>query len=153
MIQRIQSIYLFIASVFLFIPTLLPISQLYEPSNQTMITMYALKIVSLEKTTTSLGIISTGILLYLSIILGFTTIFLFKNRKVQLLLTSVIMILTFAICNLIVANTYLLLPSPQAIMSFKYVSVLPVVALILFFLAYKAIKKDDKLVKSLDRIR
>ena len=45
------------------------------------------------------------------------------------------------------------MPSPHASLSFTFFSIFPIVSLILYFLAYKAIKKDDKLVKSLDRIR
>jgi hypothetical protein len=153
MIQRIQSIYLFIASVLLFITTVRPISHLVDPSSHSQVTIYALKIVTAERVSHPFSIMSTGILIYISIILGFSTILLFKKRKLQMLISSLLMVFTFLICNLIVANSFLLLPSSQASMSFEYISIFPLVALILFFLAYKAINKDDKLVKSLDRIR
>jgi len=153
MIQRIQSIYLFIASVLLFVTTLLPISHLVDPSSHSQVTIYALKIVTAEKVSHPFSIISTGILIYTSIIIGFITIMLFKRRKLQILITSLLMVFTFLICNFIVANSFMLLPTSQALMSFEYISIFPLIALILFFLAFKAIKKDDKLVKSLDRIR
>jgi len=153
MIQRIQSIYLFIASLLLLIATFLPISHILDPTNHNIITIYSLKIVSLGKISSRFSVLITGILMYLSVILGFITIFLFKRRNLQMLITSLLMVFSFLICNLVVLNSYLLLPSSQAAISFEYIAIFPLVALILFFLAYRAIKKDDNLVKSLNRIR
>ena len=63
------------------------------------------------------------------------------------------MVLTFLVGNLIVISSYRIMPSPETSLSFTVYSLFPIIALVLFFMAYKAIKKDDDLVKSLDRIR
>jgi len=153
MIQRIQTIYLFVASILLLITSLLPISYIIDSTQHVVITIYALKVEINNSISTTKSVLTTGILMYLAIIFSFLTIFLYKNRKLQILISSLLMVISFLICNLIVVNSYILVPSTQAVMSFNYIAIFPLISLILFFLAYRAIKKDDKLVKSLDRIR
>ena len=153
MIQRIQTIYLFVASILLLITSLLPISYIIDSTQHVVITIYALKVEINNSISTTKSVLTTGILMYLAIIFSFLTIFLYKNRKLQILISSLLMVISFLICNLIVVNSYILVPSTQAVMSFNYIAIFPLIYLILFFLAYRAIKKDDKLVKSLDRIR
>lgn len=101
---------------------------------------------------------SEKLLLFIIIIatsaLAFTTIFLFKNRKLQkslcllgLLLSIIIVILEFVHVEDLKVNT-----------DFKenmwqIGAVLPVLMIILFILAYSGVRKDEKLVKSLERLR
>ena len=155
MIQRIQTVYLFVASIILFCATLFPLTKLFDIISNSFIIISAFKIEVLGNpiSTTSRSVITIGILLYLTIILGFISIVLFKNRKLQLLLISIAMVLTFLVGNLIVISSYRIMPSPETSLSFTVYSLFPIIALVLFFMAYKAIKKDDDLVKSLDRIR
>lgn len=156
MIQRIQSIYLFVASTLLFLTTLFPITKIFDAASPSITTIYAFKTIttdSLIKTQTSITSILSGIALYICIILGFAIIFLYKRRKVQMLLSIIAMVLTVLFGTLIVANSYMIMPSPHASLSFTFYTMFPIISLILYFLAFKAIKKDDKLVKSLNRIR
>lgn len=101
---------------------------------------------------------SEKLLLFIIIIaasaLAFTTIFLFKNRKLQkslcllgLLLSIIIVILEFVHVEDLKVTT-----------GFKenmwqIGAVLPVLMIILFILAYSGVRKDEKLVKSLERLR
>jgi len=155
MIQRIQTIFLFVASILMFLTTLFPISNIFDAESPSITTLYAFKIDTTNSLIhhSSISTITSGIALYACSILGFAIIFLYKKRKLQMLFTSIEMVFTFLSCNLIVINSYRAMPSPHASLSFTFFSIFPIVSLILYFLAYKAIKKDDKLVKSLDRIR
>jgi hypothetical protein len=95
----------------------------------------------------------------LIVLLSLICIFLYKNRKLQFRLT-VINIL-FAIGAIILqyfkvqdhANT--LVSSGVSIISATYLpgAFLPVLILIFLFLAARGIYKDEKLIKSLDRLR
>lgn len=86
-------------------------------------------------------------------VLSFIIVALFKNRTLQIKLTKVgVMISLAEIIFLVVSYINIQDLGAQSIGLGWVVAVLPISA-ILFFLAGKAIKKDDDLVKSVDRIR
>ena len=81
------------------------------------------------------------------------TIFLYKNRKLQMkmaILGIVFSILTLGISYLDFWNF-----DPQTMYgkSFTYGIIFPFAMILLFFLAWRGINKDEKLVKSMDRLR
>jgi hypothetical protein len=86
-------------------------------------------------------------------VISFLTIFIFKNRKVQLwlaltlniLVTGAIILLLYYSLNIIVDYRTAIIPG------FKLF--LPILMLIFSVLAYRGIRKDDRLVKSYDRLR
>jgi hypothetical protein len=93
-----------------------------------------------------------GLLILISA-LSLITIFLFKNRKVQLLLAMAVIL---AATGLIIALAYYAISLMHAfrltiIPGFKMA--IPVLNLIFSVLAYRGILKDDRLVKSYDRLR
>lgn len=97
------------------------------------------------------GVVSMAIL---SALAALVNIFLFKKRKIQVKLGH---ITTFLILFFyITAAVYFYSVGNRmglGIESVLYGIILPVVALIFNLLAIKGIKKDEKLVRSLDRIR
>ncbi len=81
------------------------------------------------------------------------TIFLYKNRKLQMkmaILGIVLSVLTLGISLLDFWNF-----EPQTIQgkSFMYGLIFPFAMILLFFLAWRGINKDEKLVRSMDRLR
>jgi len=81
------------------------------------------------------------------------TILLFKNRKLQKLITLLNIFLELI---LIISTVILLMPiveNNSAILKPGYRIILPFLSLAFLILAYIAIKKDDELVKSYDRLR
>lgn len=72
-------------------------------------------------------------------------IFLYKNRKRQAAFTLPIMALILA--------WYIIVAATTDVSTLKWYDALPLVALLLTFLARKSIISDEKLVRSLDRIR
>jgi glucan phosphoethanolaminetransferase (alkaline phosphatase superfamily) len=86
-------------------------------------------------------------------VLALITIFLFKNRILQLRLVAALIIL---IVLSIVSSGYYVsvaLSKYEATFTPGVKMVLPVILLILSILAYRGIKKDELLVKSYDRLR
>jgi hypothetical protein len=95
------------------------------------------------------------ILAVVMIFIPVVTIFLFGNRKQQMRLTiySIVAELAF-IGTLILRTTSLNKQIPAPISGSYWIgSILPVIALVLLFMAIAGIRKDEKLVKSVDRLR
>ncbi|MDG3580946.1 DUF4293 domain-containing protein [Galbibacter pacificus] len=87
-----------------------------------------------------------------SAILAFITIFLFKNRKNQFVLNRLNMILNLFLLGFFVYRSLVL--SGEINISEKGIGMLlPVVSIVFLVLANRAIKKDEDLVKSVDRLR
>jgi glucan phosphoethanolaminetransferase (alkaline phosphatase superfamily) len=98
-------------------------------------------------------ILPLTILVILVAVLSLITIFLFKNRKLQLLLSG---ILTGLICVLLLVSfyySYSVMSKYDASLVPGVKMALPFLQLIFSVLAYRGIKKDDRLVKSYDRLR
>lgn len=87
-----------------------------------------------------------------SALLSFISIFSFKNRKSQFVLGRLNMILNFILLGLFVYQSLNL--SGETIVSEKGIGIfLPIISIVFLALANKAIKKDEDLVKSVDRLR
>ncbi|WP_298896929.1 DUF4293 domain-containing protein [uncultured Psychroserpens sp.] len=95
--------------------------------------------------------------LYLGLFLGsallsLISIFCFKNRKLQFVLGRLNIILNFILLGFFVYQ--LLMPPGESQISEKGVGIfIPILSIVLLVLANKAIKKDEDLVKSVDRLR
>jgi hypothetical protein len=93
------------------------------------------------------------IILILIIALSLLTIFLFKKRKVQLILAMSVIVLATGLIIAFSLYAYKLTNSS----GFKIIPglrmTIPVFDLILAFLAWRGILKDERLVRSYDRLR
>ncbi|MFN7098757.1 MAG: DUF4293 domain-containing protein [Flavobacterium sp.] len=136
MIQRIQTVYLFLAFVVtgvlaFFIP-------LWNEGNGTPYYFMQSQVYT--------------ILFGLSTTLSVFSILSYKKRQTQFVLGRLNMILNLILLGLFVYRS--LSVSGEAAASEKGIGMfLPVVAIVLLALANKAIKKDEDLVKSVDRLR
>ena len=83
-----------------------------------------------------------------SIGIAAVTIFLFKDRKLQIKLCLLGLLVSIGILILYILGMNKLLASTPALWS-----ILPVVIIISYFMAFRNIRKDEKLVKSLDKLR
>jgi hypothetical protein len=91
----------------------------------------------------------------LSAISAFVNIFLYRKRKLQIklgLLTALLIVLHY-ITAAVYINTFLAKLSDEYVIHMQLGIIFPVIALIFDLLAVLRIKKDEKLVRSLDRIR
>ena len=88
----------------------------------------------------------------LSAVLSLVAIFQFKNRKSQFMIGRLNIILNFILLGFFVYQSLNL--SGETMVSEKGIGMfLPIVSIVFLVLANKAIKKDEDLVKSVDRLR
>jgi hypothetical protein len=155
MLQRIQSFYLFIVVVLLLMIFFNPLAIFFDQSGN----LYMLLYIGVEKLTSSGWIIIkhsvlTSFLLVISIILTLVSIVLYKNRKIQIKVCYILMILLFcATCTIFLTYKWVQMQFLLKNSNLSMSSILPVISIILVYLAIIAIKKDEKLVRSADRIR
>ena len=163
MIQRIQSIYLLLTTALMAVFLFLPIAQfdttdgIYSFTAQGISTVEAMTTpVQDSAAATSVFTPTWGVFVLGTVIavLSFITIFLYKNRPTQarICMINAFFLVTFYIVIFLSGYTFREDLSASNISWTAYI-VMPFVAFILDILAYKAINKDERLVRSLDRIR
>ena len=137
MLQRIQTIYLFLAFVVTgILPFLIPLwkmsdgKEYFFMQNQVYV-----------------------ILLGLSTTLSLLSIISFKKRQNQFVIGRLNIILNLILLGLFVYRSLNLSGETLAVSEKGIGMFLPIVAIVLLVLANKAIKKDEDLVKSVDRLR
>ncbi|MEO7311904.1 MAG: DUF4293 domain-containing protein [Chitinophagaceae bacterium] len=143
MIQRIQTLYLLLAAACAALMFLLPVygGTLQDGSIKNFM-------------------VGDNFILFLLVILlvliPFITIFLFKTRPLQMklvwmgiLVAIVTIALTFMKASDFGAGKVLNFKAA----TFKVAAALPVLSLVMLFMAFGGIRKDQKLVKSVDRLR
>ncbi|HIP49231.1 MAG TPA: DUF4293 family protein [Lutibacter sp.] len=144
MLQRIQSLYLFFTGLlaggmFLFYDG-------WKTLNKQTIQLESL-IAYLE-----LFVENIGIAFFLVLFLAFLSLFSFKNRKRQIGINRINILINLILFGLL--TYHLLKISGEAFASMKGVErFLPLVSIALLLLANRAIQKDEDLVKSVDRLR
>lgn len=144
MIQRIQSIYLLIAT--LLSGGLIFVLNLWE--NEEGLEFFA---IDSFNTDSLLLKIMTG-LFFVSAALTFVAIFQFKKRQLQFVLGRLSILTNFILLGIIVYFSQNL--SGEINVSEKGIGLLiPILTIVFVVIANKAIKKDEELVKSVDRLR
>lgn len=154
MIQRIQSVYLLIVTILSVIVLFSPVSYIATSANLFELSYKGFTatppIDALHISTWPFTLIAALIPL---VSLG--SVFLYKNRKLQVRLNIVnfLLIDVFYLAMLgcmFLADSRLGLPSRWG---YHLAASLPAVNMVLTFLAIRGIQNDDKLVKSMDRLR
>ena len=126
MVQRIQSLYLFICSI---------INLVY--------CYYLYFIDTLDNS--FFGELISLFPLIISII-SFYTIFKYNSRQTQFVLNRLSIILCFLLVGILIFVFDLA-------SNFEWINLIPIFSIILLVLANRAIKKDEDLIRSIDRIR
>jgi len=143
MIQRIQSIYLLLASIVS--GGLIFVFNLWNTIKEKI---FVVDLFSREAITVKL----IPFMFLASAILSLMAIFLFKNRKLQFVIGRVIILINLFLLGLLIYLSLNL--SGETNVSEKGIGMfLPILVVLLIVLANKAIKKDEDLVKSVDRLR
>jgi len=137
MLQRIQTVYLLICFI---ISGVLPLLVSLWPN-----------VAKKEEVFTDDAILYS-ILFGTSALLAVVSIFSYKKRQNQFVINRLNMILNFIIIGLLVYHSQTL--SGETQVSVKGIGMLlPIFSIVFLALANKAIKRDEDLVKSVDRIR
>lgn len=143
MIQRIQTIYLFLASAALFGLFALPLATTDKAAESSALfadTQFDL----FDQTPLLAIIVLAGVVL-------FATIFLFNNRKLQMNLTKVGVLLV-VVASVFGGYTWWG-DSAKELAEPDFGIALPILAILFAWLAHRGINADEKLVRSVDRLR
>lgn len=155
MIQRIQSVFLFLAVVFAGLLFVCPIAS-FDYGNDVM----TLTILNVENQQDAMYFSSTYtlpllVVTILMIVVPLFTIFKFKNRNLQLKLSSLTVFLNAVFCGLIflyyASNIQKTIVSETV--TYMFGAYIPLINMVLAVLAMRWIKKDIELIKSVDRLR
>ncbi|MCO5247978.1 MAG: DUF4293 domain-containing protein [Chitinophagales bacterium] len=139
MIQRIQSIYLLLAGLALIVILFLPIGYQVQESGVTVSIAMSKNILTIA-------------LSFFTAIITIVTIFQYKSRHFQLKLTPATILLS--ILNIISIPVFQFVLGKNLLTTPNYIPYgFAVFASIFLFLAYRGIKADEELVRSMDRLR
>lgn len=152
MIQRIQTLYLLAIAAMMATAVFTPLAYFVAGADE-----YLLYAFSLKGGETTFSTLYMGIVVALAAIIPFVTIFLYKNRMLQIRLCAVELVLLVG--SVIFMAIYYYLGGRMFsqlefnTQGFRIAIIFPVVSLILDYLAMRAIFHDEMLVRSLNRIR
>ncbi|MBQ2008308.1 MAG: DUF4293 domain-containing protein [Alistipes sp.] len=152
MIQRIQTLYLLAVAALMAAAIFTPLAYFAAGVEEYKLFAFALKSATAEYST-----IYMGVIVALAAIVPLVNIFLYKNRLLQIRLCAVELVLLVG-SAVFMALYYFLSNRMFSQLEFSahgmHIAIIfPVIAIILDYLALRAIFKDEMLVKSLDRIR
>ena len=154
MIQRIQSIYLAIATVLAALLLKGPIVSLVGPIGDSyIINLKGLMLTSENASTLIEKSLPLSILLVIIPVLFFLSIFLFKRRKLQIRVTVLATLLFIGVLLLLIYYMLYAGRKLDADFIFNIKMTFPLVGSIFGYLAFRSILKDELLIKSYDRIR
>lgn len=147
MIQRIQSVYLLTSAILIGLLFLLPFAEIAKDG---AIYLFNFKGVLLDGAVKTNGLV-IPVLLVMGIVLNVLAIFSYSNRGKQVKLVWGVILMLVILLVAFVYFTYLAYSGAQ--IGFKLGAVLPLIAIVLDYLAIRAINKDEALIRSIDRIR
>jgi|688.fasta_scaffold740452_2 O-antigen/teichoic acid export membrane protein len=139
MIQRIQSLYLLVATLLQSLLFVLPFATAEKTAEGPFVDG-------------DLDLYDNVILLSVLIVaatFSLICIFLFKNRKLQMNISLGVVVLSVILTTLAAYFTF----SSAVAASIGIGLFIPIIAIVFSFLAYRGIKSDDDLVKSSNRLR
>jgi hypothetical protein len=147
MIQRIQSVYLLISTILASLLFLLPFAEIAKDG---AIYLFNFKGILLDGAVNKSGL-AMSVLLGVIVALHVWAILSFKNRKKQTKVVWGAILLMLILLGMFVFYTYISFSGAQV--GFKTGAILPLIAIIIDYLAIRAIDKDEALIRSIDRIR
>ncbi len=152
MIQRIQTLYLFLSVLFLGFMFAFPYT-LFIDQNTIAYVFDFFGVYKLEAGTRIMGVLPLEILISVVFLINLITIFLFKNRILQMRLCVFNMLLMLGI--LVLSGYYITYIKKQlnAQVYYKITLLLPLISLLFTWLSFRNIRKDELLIRSVDRIR
>jgi hypothetical protein len=155
MIQRIQSVYLFLTTILSVLFLKGNILSFIDKAGTTInLTFNAIEQTSVSGGSTLIEkVYPLAIAVILIAILSFATIFIYKKRIIQILLIRILIVFVIFLIIACAHSAYLIITKNSAELVPGIRMVFPVLMLIFLILALRGIRKDDDLVKSYDRLR
>jgi hypothetical protein len=157
MIQRKQTIYLFFAGLVTLVLLFIPFADVYTDIAGFKYTAFSVRDITPDKTFI-LSTIGNALLLIATSALSFITIFMYKNRRLQLQLISLnMMVILVTIFTILYVYPHFVFPKSQdlvgAEVKYNPVIIISLVSAIGIYFAKKAIAKDEAMVRSAERLR
>ncbi|MBR5237299.1 MAG: DUF4293 domain-containing protein [Paludibacteraceae bacterium] len=156
MIQRIQTLYLLIIVIAMSFTLFLPSMRTISPEGID----YALSTLRGFYPVEQGGFHLNGVTMWLTItnivilLIALFTIFTYKWRVIQMRFSSFNMVLLIGYYAIFFFTRYVILQqNPMDSTTLSWPIILPFISAILTYLAFRAIAKDEALVRSLDRLR
>jgi len=153
MIQRIQTLYLFVAFVLMLMMFFFPMAEILSAEGQ----IYMFRFDGLhyiDHQTVYVRSIPPIILLSVIVAVNFIAIFLYKRRITQMRISFVNMLLMLGYAGLVYFYVTDFSKHLEAeAVTYKIVDAFPFVSAVFTYLAIRAIGKDEALIRSIDRIR
>lgn len=149
MIQRIQTVYLLVVAILMVVMMSLPVGS-FVASDYTATVFNNLSLVAPDGTADYEPWAMFAILM-VSAVVTLGTIFLYKKRMLQIRLTIFNIILLLGYYGTLVTFVFMLKGENSFIPSWTVI--LPLISIILDWLAIRAIGKDEMLVKAYERLR
>ncbi|MFY0630690.1 MAG: DUF4293 domain-containing protein [Flavobacteriaceae bacterium] len=145
MIQRIQSVYLLLVAILS-----MGIIFAFELWTTSGVKVFASDLLSSDSILNKL----VPVLFVLSGLVALYAIFQFKNRKLQFVLGRLVILINLFLLGILIYLSLNLPGEGTEVTSEKGIGMfIPTVVILVSVLATKAIKKDEDLVKSVDRLR
>lgn len=154
MIQRIQTLYLLVATILMAVTLFAPLAWFAGHAGQFGLYAFSLRTADGEAVQPTYYM---GIVLALACVLPLVTIFLFRRRLLQVRLCAVELVLLLG--AIVMEGVYYYLSSRVFaeqtfhMQGFKPAIALPLVCLLFVFLAARAVLRDEVMVRAADRIR
>lgn len=149
MIQRIQSVYLLVVAILMIICLCNPVGSIIAADNQ--ISEFTNLFIAMPDGSKSYDPWALFTILLIVAIVAFVTIFLFKKRMLQIRLTIFSSVLLIGYYMALVAFIFML--AEDTTFSASWTICLPLVGIILNWLAIRGIGADEALVRAYDRLR
>jgi hypothetical protein len=148
MIQRKQTLFLLAVCIIAIVQFFLPFQKITSAESVWPICLMPGCSPDVVCTNIYIPMLLNGLILILSI----TTIFLYKNRKLQFKLTNLLVLFNMFLIGLFFLLSFIKSGQPGTI-NYSFGSFLPIISAVFAFLAAHFIKKDEQLVRNADRIR
>lgn len=152
MVQRIQTVYLLVATILIGSVFAYPLAELLGADGQLFIFKFnGLKIENEEGL--YLLTIPPIILLGITTLIPLVSVFLYKKRIIQMRLNSFNIILLIGYVGLNYYYIQNFSKQLDGVVSYQIAAIFPFIAAVITYLAIRAIGKDEALIRSMDRIR
>lgn len=155
MIQRIQTVFLFLAAIFAGLLLFFPIASFDYGTTSMSLTILGVKNQIDAEYFSNMYALPLLVMTILMIIVPIITVFMFKKRQLQLKLSSLNVFLNAILCGLIFLyySSNIQKTIAAETISYMFGSYIPLINMVLSVLAMRWIKKDIDLIKSIDRLR
>ena len=150
MVQRKQTVFMLVAVVLSVLCLCLPVGTFYAEGMRVG-TEYNLWIYTIQGTK-DFSVCPLFIILLLSSVLGIYSIFTFHNRifQARLCVFNMLLLIGWYIVFGVFSQVF---GGSTVSFELEFASVAPMFAIVMYFMSYKAIWSDEKLVRAADRIR